>query len=118
MRNKFDALELFSFYYMGLNPEGTYRFANANQLARFYNATVPEIMTALRVAGLHPDSVVNTDFPMARYQVELQLASIDGDPDKLRAMASRIYDEFRAHAGKKRDWASEIESEQRAAQSD
>ena len=118
MRQQIEPLELFSFYYLGLSPEGTYKFSNANQMARYFNTTVPDIMSALRAAGLHPDAVVNTEFPMALYQVELQLASIDGEPGKLLGMASRIYDEFRAHAGKRRDWAAEIASEQGVAQHD
>ena len=118
MRNTYDALELFSFYYLGLSPEGVYRFANANQMARHYNTTVAEIMTALSAAELHPDTVVNTDFPMAKYQVELQLASQDGDPDKLREMASRIYEEFKSHGGKRRDWIAEIQSEQNVNRND
>ncbi len=110
---KTDPLALFSMYYLGLTPEGEYRFANANKIAAKLSCTVDDLMGALRRHGLHPDTVLNTDFPMARYQVDVQLAADDRGPDWLRDFAERIYNDFLNHTGKTRDWLAEIEREKR-----
>ena len=106
-----DPFELFSLYYLGVTPEGQYRFANANQIAKLLRCTVDDLMAALRTHGIHPDSVLNTDFPLARYQVDIQIAAEKEKPEWLKEFAQRIYSDFRGTAGKKRDWHSEIERE-------
>ena len=63
--------EMFCLYYLGLNPQGEYRFLNANQVARQFNWTVDQLMTTLRKLDIHPDTVLNTDFPLARRQVDI-----------------------------------------------
>ncbi len=109
-----DPLTLFCLYYLGLNPEGEYQFANANKVAARLNCTVDELLGTLRRLGLHPDTVLNTDFPLARYQVDVQIAVDSNGPDWLKDFAERIYNEFLTHVGKSRDWLAEIEQERRA----
>lgn len=109
-----DPFELFCLYYLGLTPEGAYRFANANQLAARLNCTVDDLMGALKGHGLHPDTVLNTDFPLARYQVDVQIAAENASPEWMRDFAQRIYAEFLGHVGKRRDWLAEIEREKQA----
>jgi hypothetical protein len=106
-----DAFTLFSFYYLGVSPEGTYRFQNGNQIAKRLNCTVADLMEMLRKQGQHPDVVLNTDFPMARYQADLQIAAETEGPDQLVGRAKAIWDEFRGRIGKRRDWLGEIERE-------
>lgn len=106
-----DPFVLFCLYYLGLTPEGKYQFANANKIAARLNCTVDDLMTTLRRLELHPDTVLNTDFPMARYQVDVQMAAEKEGADWLKEFAQRIYDDFRGHAGKSRDWLAEIEKE-------
>lgn len=108
-----DPFVLFCFYYLGLTPEGGYQFANANKVAARLNCTVDDLMGTLRRLELHPDTVLNTDFPMARYQVDLQIAAEKENPEWLKEFADRIYKDFRNHAGKSRDWLAEIEREKR-----
>ena len=110
---KRDPFELFCLYYLGLTPEGTYQFVNANKLAARLNCTVDDLMGALRGHGLHPDTVLNMDFPMARYQVDVQMAAETESGDWLKDFAGRIYNEFRNHTGKPRDWLAEIDQENR-----
>lgn len=105
---------LFCLYYLGISPEGDYQFVNANQVARQLNWTVDELMAALKGHGIHPDTVLNTDFPMARHQVDIQIAAEAGGRDQLRALAEAIYEQFIGAAGKKRDWLKEIEAEREA----
>ena len=109
MRN--DPFGLFCLYYLGLTPEGEYRFQNGNQIAKRLNWTVADLMEVLRKQGQHPDVVLNTDFPMARHQADLQIAAETEGPDQLRARARGIWEEFRGRMGKRRDWLAEIERE-------
>lgn len=109
MRN--DPFALFCWYYLGLSPEGQCRFQNANQIAKRLNWAVADLMEVLRKQGQHPDSVLNTDFPMARHQADLQIAAEEESPEELRARALAIWQEFRGRIGKRRDWLAEIERE-------
>ena len=110
--NAYDPFELFCFYYLGLDPQGQYKFSNANQMARYYKTTVASIMNTLREFELHPDLVVNTDFPLSQYQVEIQLAHQAGEQQKMLAIAEQTYRGFRERIGKNRDWQAEIDREQ------
>ena len=109
-----DPLELFCLYYLGLTPQGEYRFANANRIAKHFNCTVDDLMGALRKHDLHPDTVLNTDFPLARHQVDIQIAAETETAATLKEFASRIYTDFRNKTGKARDWLAEIEREKQA----
>lgn len=106
-----DPFGLFCLYYLGLTPEGQYRFQNGNQIAKRFNWTVADLMEVLRKQGQHPDIVLNTDFPMARHQADLQIAAEEETPEELRARAREIWQEFRTRGGKRRDWLAEIERE-------
>ncbi|MCZ6472697.1 MAG: hypothetical protein O6934_04590 [SAR324 cluster bacterium] len=105
-----DPFQLFCLYYLGLTPEGEYRFTNGNKTAAYLNWTVAELMKNLRGHGLHPDTVLNTDFPLARHQVDLQIAAEKEHGDQLKAMAEQIYKSFR-NTSKRRDWLAEISQE-------
>jgi len=107
-----DPFALFSLYYLGLTPEGQYRHANANQIAKQLNWTVADLLTVLSRHGLHPDTVLNTDFPLARHQVDIQIAAETESPGQLKGRATKIYEQFRQNAGKRRDWLKEIQQEQ------
>ncbi|HUJ76244.1 MAG TPA: hypothetical protein VL359_15385 [bacterium] len=106
-----DSFRLFCWYYLGLNPQGQYKFVNANHIARQFNWTVDDLMRQLHKQGIHPDVVVNTDFPLAKWQVEIQLAAESESPDELSLRAQRVYQEFLQAVGHKRDWLKEIEQE-------
>ena len=112
-----DPFQIFCLYYLGLTPEGEVRFQNANQVARRFNWTPDMLLDFLRKHRLHPDLVLNTDFPLSRYQVDLQLAAREEDTERLHARALGIYEAFTGVAGRKsRDWLKEIEEERRADQ--
>jgi hypothetical protein len=106
-----DPLELFSWYYLGLSPRGEHKFVNGNQVAQFYNWSVDELMKNLKRHRIDPDTVLNTDFPMARYQVDMQMAAEAHGPEHLLELAGRIFAEFRQRVGTARDWLAEIERE-------
>jgi hypothetical protein len=107
-----DPFGLFCLYYLGLTPEGEYRFSNGNKIAKQLNWTVGDLLTVLSKHGLHPDTVLNTDFPLARHQVDIQLASEVESREQLKARATQVYEQFRMNAGKRRDWLKEIADEQ------
>jgi hypothetical protein len=110
-----DPFEVFCLYYLGLSPEGEVRFRNANQVAQRYNWTPQMLLDFLQKHRMHPDLVLNTDFPFAVHQVELQLAAARETPPELQARALRIYEDFRGVAGqRRRDWLKEIEEERLA----
>lgn len=111
-----DPFDLFCMYYLGLTPEGGYQFSNANRIAARLNWPVAELMQTLRRHGLHPDTVLHTDFPLARYQADFQIAAESESREQLLAFAERIYEEFRASAGKRRDWLAEIQQEKQQDQ--
>ena len=103
--------EVFCWYYLGLSPQGEYHFVNGNRIAKQYNCSVAELLAFLGKHKLHPDVVLNTDFPMARYQVDVQLAAQERGPEQALELATRIFAEFQGRLGKRRDWLAEIERE-------
>jgi len=103
--------EVFCWYYLGLSPQGEYRFVNGNRIAKEYNTTVGDLLTFLRKHQMDPDVVLNTDFPMARYQVDVQLAAQERGPEQALEMAERVFAEFQRRMGARRDWLAEIERE-------
>ena len=107
-----DPFDMFCLYYLGLTPEGEVRFVNANQIAKRFNWTAQAVLDFLRKHRMHPDAVLNTDFPLARYQADLQIAAVGEDPQTLRLRAEMIYESFTQRSGRfKRDWLREIEEE-------
>jgi hypothetical protein len=107
-RNPF---EVFCWYYLGLSPQGEYRFVNGNRIAKQFNVTVGELLAFLQKHQMHPDVVLNTDFPMARYQVDVQLAAQERGPDQALELAERVFAAFQNRIGNRRDWLAEIERE-------
>ncbi len=103
--------EVFCWYYLGLSPQGEYRFVNGNRIAKQYNCTVADLLAFLKKHQLHPDVVLNTDFPMARHQVDVQLAAQERGPEHALELATRVFAEFQGRVGKRRDWLAEIERE-------
>ena len=110
-----DPFDVFCLYYLGLTPDGEVRFQNANQVARRFNWTPDALLEFLATHRIHPDLVLHTDFPLSRYQVDLQIAAEEEDTKTLHARALQIYEDFGQTAGKKRrDWAKEMEAEREA----
>ena len=112
MARSVDPFELFCWYYLGLSPQGEYRFVNGNQVAQIYNWTVNDLMDNLKKLKIEPDTVLNTNFPMARYQIDVQMAAGTRDAEQLLELASRIFGEFQQQRGNRRDWLDEIKREQ------
>ncbi|MBI4083184.1 MAG: hypothetical protein HY423_11300 [Candidatus Lambdaproteobacteria bacterium] len=105
---------LFCEYYLGLTPEGEFRFTNANKMARRLNCTPADLFATLKRHRLHPDTVLNTDFPLARYQVDIQLAAGTVASERLLEMARAAYEAYLGAVGTPRDWLREIEQEREA----
>lgn len=106
-----DPFEVFCWYYLGLSPQGEYRFTNGNRIAQHYNCTVADLLTFLKKHRLDPDTVLNTDFPMARHQVDVQMAAEEQGPEQALELAARVFAEFQGRIGKRRNWLAEIERE-------
>ncbi len=65
--------ELFGFYYLGFNPDGDYKFPNANHVAGYYRVGPEAVMRWLEEYGLHPSKVLRQQVELSRLQVDLQL---------------------------------------------
>lgn len=111
MAKNADPFEVFCLYYLGLSSEGAYKFTNANQVAKHYNWSVGELNAYLKKHKMDSDTVVNTDFPLARHQVDLQLMAERSPGPIPLDFAERIFTEFQNRVGNRRDWLREIEEE-------
>jgi hypothetical protein len=109
-----EAFLLFCEYYLGLTPQGEFRFTNANKMARRLNISPADVFAMLKRHRLHPDSVLNTAFPLARHQVDIQLAAGTVAAERLLEMARSAYEAYLGAASKPRDWLREIEEEREA----
>ena len=109
-----DPFALFCIYYLGLTPEGEVRFFNANQVAQRYNWSVDGLLKALSRHDLHPDKVLNTDFPLARFQIDFQLETGSMSLEAKFNRAQLIYERYRANQDKRRDWLQEIAQEKQS----
>lgn len=108
-------LMLFSQYYLGVHPEKGYNFLNGNRLAAEMGLNLEDLFRLLKKNGLHPDTVLHTDFPLAQHQADLQMMAMDGvSVEILWERAESIYHAFLKHKGKKRDWLAEIEEEKQS----
>ena len=113
-----DPFTLFALYYLGVSPEGTYRFTNANQVARHLNWTPDMVLDYLKKHHMDPDRVLNLAFPLSQHQVDIQLAASEEPPERILERARLVYQSFQSAltGGQKRDWIKEIRDEQRADQ--
>src|SRR5579862_709114 len=94
-----DAFELFAQYHLGLLPDGTGRFQNANQIAARYGVPVEELSGWLAEARIDAATADGTDYDLPAQHAEAQVLAMLGDPAGALALARRVYDEYRARLG-------------------
>ena len=66
-------VHLFAFYYLGFNPAGEYRFANAHHVARWYNVSADAVLRWLEELELTSAWVLRQGYDLAEAQLDLQL---------------------------------------------
>jgi hypothetical protein len=96
---KADPFELFAQYHLGLLPDGTPRFQNANQIAARYGVAVGELNAWLKDAQLDAETADATDYDLPARHGEAQVVALDGTPEAALAFARKTYDEYRARLG-------------------
>lgn len=94
--------ELFGYYYLGITPEGTYQFPNANQVANTYKVSVEAVLRWLEEEGLDSATVGKKSIELSRHGVDLQMELGNLEPEVLRKRIESILNEFdRARPGRK-----------------
>jgi hypothetical protein len=97
-----DDFELFAQYHLGLLPDGTGKFQNANQIAARYGVGVAELNGWLAAAQIDAETADGTDYDLPAQHGEAQVLAMLGDPAAALAFAHRVYGEYRARLGTKK----------------
>jgi len=106
-KNTPDRLELFSFYYLGFDPEGNYRFANAHRVARHYQVSADAVLQWLKEMDLEPKRFLDRQYDLAEAQVELQLSAGSITPEFVRQRAGEILEEIDQAPGGRDFWSED-----------
>ncbi|HMX63879.1 MAG TPA: hypothetical protein PKD58_12500 [Candidatus Sumerlaeota bacterium] len=99
-----DRVELFAFYYLGVNPDGEYRFANAHHVAKYYGVSADAVLRWLEELDLKPRDVLRQQFNLSGPQLELQLELPNLDPAGVRQRAAAILADLDGADGGRRFW--------------
>lgn len=94
--NKPSRLHLFAYYYLGFNPAGEYRFANAHHIARWYNVSADAVLRWLEELDLDSAWVVRQRYDLSGPQLELQLDAPDMSREEIFARVAEILAELDA----------------------
>lgn len=96
--------ELFGFYYLGFSPDGEYRFATANHLARHYGVGPEAILKWLEQYGIDPATVSKRRFEFAAWSVDLQMDAPNMTPEAIRARIDEALAAFDDAGTGRRPW--------------
>jgi hypothetical protein len=96
------------YYYMGFDPDGNYRFANAHHVARYYRVSSDAVLRWLEELDLSPHQVLFQRYNLAAASVDLQLEAEDLTLEELRAKGAEILAELDEARGGRRLWEGEF----------
>lgn len=96
--------ELFGFYYLGFAPDGTYKFSNANHLARHYKVSTDAVLRWLEEYGLDPKTVSRTSIELSRHSVDIQLDLPNLSAEGVRLRIEEVLAEFDGAEQGRRPW--------------
>jgi hypothetical protein len=94
-----DDFELFAQYHLGLLPDGSGQFQNANQIAARYGVSVEELSGWLRDARIDAETADGTDYDLPGAHGEAQVLAMLGDRVATMELARRVFEEYRARLG-------------------
>jgi hypothetical protein len=97
-----DDFELFAQYHLGLLPDGTGQFQNANQIAARYGVGMEELRRWLADARIDAETADGTDYDLPAQHGEAQVLAMLGDRAAALAFARHVYEEYRARLGTKK----------------
>jgi hypothetical protein len=99
-----DRVELFGFYFLGIHPNGDYKFANSHQVAQHYKVTPQQVMIWLKQMDLAPRSILDRQFRLGEAQADLMMDSPHLNGPELRHRLEEILAEVDDAPGGWRFW--------------
>jgi hypothetical protein len=102
-----DRVELFGFYFLGINPQGEYGFANAHMVAQHYSVTPAQVLRWLDELDLAPRRILDRQFRLGRAQADLMLDAPFMNAAEMRHRIEEILAEVDEAAGGRRFWEEE-----------
>jgi hypothetical protein len=97
-----EPFDLFAQYHLGILPDGTALFQNANQIAARYGVDVGRLNEWLRESQIDAETADGTDYDLPARHGAAQVLAMEGDRGKTLAYAFQVYDEYRARLGHKK----------------
>ncbi|MCC5875213.1 MAG: hypothetical protein JJU11_03240 [Candidatus Sumerlaeia bacterium] len=97
-------LELFTFYFLGFNPEGKYRFPNVHQVAAYYGTSSDAIQRWLEEMDLSPGEILRRDCGFAALQADLQIEAPSMEPEEVLERATEILAEVDKARPTRKPW--------------
>ena len=102
-------VELFAFYFLGFNPKGEYRFANAHHVARYYNVSSNAVLRWLEEMDLEPGKILRRQYDLPGAQLELQLEAPDLTREEILQRSEEILGEMDTAMSGRKFWEEEFE---------
>lgn len=102
-----DRVELFGFYFLGINPNGEYRFANAHMVAQHYGVQPAQVLRWLSELDLAPGRILDRQFHLGGAQADLMLDAPHMNAAELRSRIVEILAEVDEAPGGRRFWEEE-----------
>ncbi len=97
-------IELFAYYYLGFQPDGTYRFPNAHHVAKWYKVGPEAILRWLEEYDLAPTRLSRLQIELSRHSVDLQMDAPNLTPEGVLARAEEILEELEEAQPGRRPW--------------
>ncbi|MDX2175842.1 MAG: hypothetical protein SF028_05170 [Candidatus Sumerlaeia bacterium] len=99
-----DRAELFGFYYLGLRPDGTYKYSNAHQVAAWYRVSSDAVLGWLDEYGLSPSVVARKRIEITGWSVDIQLDLPNLEPEGVRRRVAEAMEAFDEASGGRHPW--------------
>ncbi len=97
-------VELFAYYYLGFQPDGTYRFPNAHHVARWYNVGPEAVLRWLENYDLSPARVSKMQVELSGHSVDLQMEAPNLTPEGIQMRAAEILEDLDEAQPGRRPW--------------
>lgn len=96
--------ELFGYYYLGITPDGEYKFPNAHRVAAHYGVSADAVLRWLEEFGLAPAAVGRKTIELSRHAVDLQLELPNLTPGAVRERVAEVLEEFDGAGRGRKPW--------------
>ncbi len=96
--------ELFGFYYLGITPDGKYKFPNAHHVAGYYGVSADAVLRWLEEYGLDPATVGRKTVELSEVSVDLQLDLPNLTLEGIQRRIADALEEFDAAQTGRKPW--------------